>query len=547
MVKLLDIDILLTSDHIMISNYHGKEFLGFVATGPVFVKIGTFGKLGEKLHMYIVSSMKVDEYGRPWQAPYGMRKIEAALLNAGYKVAIIHPDYVREYLVRGNVKILMLSHHDYFGLNAPSSTWSVIVGREPLNAYVFRKFMNSIRPYVMKAKERRGLKVVVGGPSAWQWLHFPELIEYYGVDVVHMGEGEKDVVKLVDLNLSGKPVPRFMFSSARHAPDVSEIPVIKHSSVNGLVEIGRGCVRNCAFCPVSSHLRPVRWYPLELIREEMLVNVREGTTSGIIHAEDVPLYGSTSVIPNPEKLIKLHVLAKRFYATVAWSHTTLASVLTAEERCNRLATKIAEIIEDEEQDWWGAQVGLETGSRRLAKIIMPAKAAPYRIENWWDVVERAMSIMHEIKLIPALTLIIGLPGETESDIVDTIELIERIRPYRGLLVPMFYVPMSHIRADKDGWVVKYNLRPEHIELMRLIFEYSVYWARDIVNRFYLRGPMYLPVRWAVNYFINYIEGKVREITSRLEEIVEELTTRRFERKVKASELAYVLAGAKCGS
>jgi len=410
MVKLLDIEILLTTDRSMMTNHHGKEFLGFVTTGPIFVKFGPFKKLSEKFHQYICApKMKVDEYGRPWQAPYGMRKIEAKLLDAGFKVAIIDPDYVPKYLKKGNVKILMISHHDYFGLNPPSSTWAVIVGKEPFNAYSFRKFMNTIRPYVIEARENRSLKIVVGGPAAWQWIHLPEVMDYYMIDVVFVGEGEKHIVELTKKLLSNEKVPRYIFISARDAPNLEEISIIKHASVNGLIELGRGCPRLCAFCPVSSLVRPIRWYSFEMIEEELKVNVREGVIHGLIHAEDVPLYGSTTVEPKPDKLIKLHQLVKRYYRTVSWSHATFAAVLNCEKRYGKLISKIAEIIEDDYQEWWGAQIGLETGSRRLAKIIMPAKAAPFKIEDWWNVVEESMAIMHEVKLIPAITLIVGLP------------------------------------------------------------------------------------------------------------------------------------------
>jgi len=64
---------------------------------------------------------------------------------------------------------------------------------------------------------------------------------------------------------------------------------------------------------------------------------------------------------------------------------------------------------------------LETGSRRLAKMIMPGKAAPYKIEDWWTVVTEGLSVMHEVKLIPAVTMIIGFPGETPDDVMETIE------------------------------------------------------------------------------------------------------------------------------
>ncbi|MFP3483887.1 MAG: radical SAM protein [Caldivirga sp.] len=539
------LDIILTTDRSMMTNHHGKEFLGFLTTGPIFVSLGPFQRLSEWFHVWLAAPKpKVDRLGRPREAPYGLRKIEAALIDAGLKAAIIDPDYVPRYIKNG-AKVLMLSHHDYFGLNPPSSTWAVIVGKEPLNAYLFKKMMSNLKPYIDEAKKANGLKIFVGGPSAWQWLYFPELMNYYGVDLVFDGEGDVAVVDLAKRALNNEPLPRYVYLGRLDSPSIDEIRVIKGASVNGLVEIGRGCPRSCAFCSVT--LRALRWYPLSKIEEELKVNVRNGVVNGLIHAEDVPLYGSPTVIPKPEKLIELHKLVKRYYKTVAWSHTTLAAVLYGEKMQGKLMSKIAEIIEDENQDWWGAQVGLETGSRRLAKMIMPGKAAPYKIENWWDVVTDALSIMHEIKLIPALTIIVGLPGETADDVNETIELIERIRPYRSLVVPLFYVPMNHIRTDKEGWLYRYNLLPEHIELLRVVFRHSVYWARDIVNKFYLRGPLMLPVRIGINYFINYIEKRVKEIEDRLDEIMANIRNQGIEQRFTPMKLVQEINQAQVAS
>jgi hypothetical protein len=139
----------------MMSNYHGKEFLGFGTTGPVFVEL-PFG-FSERFHTFLFApKIKTDKMGRPAQAPYGMRKIEAKLLDAGINAAIIDPDHVPRYLK--SAKILMLSHHDYFGVNPPSSTWGVILGRETLNAYLFRRFMERIEGHIREAKRAGGLK-----------------------------------------------------------------------------------------------------------------------------------------------------------------------------------------------------------------------------------------------------------------------------------------------------------------------------------------------------------------------------------------------------
>ncbi|ABP51857.1 MAG: radical SAM protein [Pyrobaculum arsenaticum] len=501
-------DVILTADRSMMSNYHRKEFLGFGTTGPIFVEL-PFG-FSERFHSYLFApKLKTDKWGRPVEAPYGMRKIEAKLLDAGINAAVIDPEHVHKYLP--HAKVLMLSHHDYFGLNPPSSTWGVIVGKEPMNAVFFKGFMERLSPHIWKAKAGNGLRVIVGGPAAWQWLYFPELVDKWGIDTIFDGEGERLVVDLVRRAVEGKPLPKYIYVGVGEAPSLEEISTIKYPSINGLVEIGRGCPRGCAFCSVT--LRAMRWYPLEKIEEELKVNARAGVVDGILHSDEVPLYGSTTVEPNPEKLVALHKLAKRYYRKVGWSHTTFVAVYHGEKKMGKLFTKLSEIILDEHQDWWGAQIGLETGSVRLARKIMPGKAAPYKIDQWHEIVEEAAAIMHEIRLIPAITLIVGLPDEQPDDVVETIELVERLRPYRSLIVPLFYVPMSHVRTDKAGWLDKLNLYPEHIDLLEVVARHSIYWAKDIVNKFYFKGPQYFLVRFLVNYFINYVEkrlGKIKE-------------------------------------
>jgi radical SAM superfamily enzyme YgiQ (UPF0313 family) len=510
-------DVILTADRSMMSNYHRKEFLGFGTTGPIFVEL-PFG-LSERFHSFLFApKLKTDRWGRPVEAPYGMRKIEAKLLDAGINAAVIDPDHVQKYIP--HAKVLMLSHHDYFGLNPPSSTWGVIVGREPMNALFFRRFMEHVAPLVRDAKAKNGLKVMIGGPAAWQWLYFPELVERWGIDTVFDGEGEKLIVDIVRRALDGEPLPKYVYVGAQEAPSLEEISTIRYPSINGLVEIGRGCPRGCAFCSVT--LRAMRWYPLEKIEQELRVNAEAGIVDGLLHADEVPLYGSTGVEPNPEKLIALHKLAKRYYRKISWSHTTLVAVHHGERKMGKLFTKLSEMILDEHQDWWGAQIGLETGSVRLARKIMPGKAAPYKIEQWHDIVVEATAIMHEIRLIPAITIIVGLPDEQPEDVVETIELIERLRPHRSLIVPLFYVPMSHVRSEKAGWLDKVNLYPEHVDLLKVVARHSIYWAKDIVNKFYFKGPQYALVKLLVNYFIGYVEKRLNKIEEDAERYKETL-------------------------
>jgi len=494
------IDIILTTDRTMMSNHHGKEFLGFMATGPA---IG----MPEDLWMWIAApKMKTDERGRPWQAPYALRKLEALLLDHGYNAAVIDPDFVDKYLP--NAKILMLSHHDYFALCPPSSEWWVITKKEPVNARSFKKFME--KPAISEAK-KRGLKIIVGGPSAWQWLYKIDLWSRWMVDTVVDGEGERIVLDLVRKVFNDEPLPRYIFVGPRDVPTTDEIPLIKYASINGLVEIMRGCPRGCRFCSVT--LRSLRHIPLEKIEKEIMVNVEQGVRNGILHSEDVLLYGSRGININPDALIKLHQVARKHLREIAWSHASLAAIKNAEEKY-KLVSKIMEIVKSNGvQSYLGVEVGLETGSPRLAKKIMPAKSLPYSPESWPQIVEDAFMIMHENNIVPAATIILGLPEETPEDLAQTAELIDRLRPYRSLIVPMFFVPMGLLK-NKD-WFTDIKITDEHVEVMRRCLWHSVHWAEDIINKFYLNKPTTAPLRFMLKTFLKYVKWKSRMIERKL--------------------------------
>lgn len=272
-------------------------------------------------------------------------------------------------------------------------------------------------------------------------------------------------------------------------------------SINGLVEVGRGCCRGCKFCSVT--LRPLRWHPYQRILQEIDVNIRLGNTNwSCLHAEDIILYGSENVYPKDEKLIKLHELVVKKCEGMSWSHSSLASVAANPN----LFSKIAEII-TQKQSWWGAEIGIETGSAELAKKIMPAKAYPFKPEQWPEVVQTGMGLMHDNNLVPACTLIVGFPEETEEDLIKTIELVDELRGFRSLVVPLFFVPMGRLR-DED-WFKETEMNKLHKELLARCMRHDFHWIGELVDlgfggRWYGRLLRYL-----YKVFIEILEFKAR--------------------------------------
>jgi radical SAM superfamily enzyme YgiQ (UPF0313 family) len=110
---------------------------------------------------------------------------------------------------------------------------------------------------------------------------------------------------------------------------------------------------------------------------------------------------------------------------------------------------------------------------------MPAKAHPFKPENWPDVVRTGMGLMHDNMLVPALTLIVGVPEETENDIVKTIELMDDLKAFRSLIVPLFFVPMGRLK-DED-WFRDTHMTRLHYELLTKCVEHDLYWLGNLIS------------------------------------------------------------------
>jgi radical SAM superfamily enzyme YgiQ (UPF0313 family) len=487
-------EVVLTADRTLMSNYHGNEFLGFGTCAP-----SNF--IPDVLYSYLFFPPIRTNKGLPTAAPYGLRKIEAQLLKEGFNVLTVSPQHLRKYIK--SAKVIGIHTMDPFGFGPASTTLASVFQKEPFLARHFHGLVTS--PVIREAK-RNGAKVIVGGPGAWQFRYRHQLVEKKVIDCVVEGEAENVIGKLFKAAINGEPLPSYFEVSAKDAPKLEDIPDIVQPSVNGLIEIGRGCCRGCEFCNVT--LRPLRWYPLDKIVRELAVNVEIGKHRVIcLHAEDVMLYGSQNAVPNDEKLLRLHETVMSKVQTVSWSHCSLAAVASKPQ----LVAKLSDIML-QKQEWWGAEIGLETGSAQLAKKIMPAKAFPFEADEWPQVARQGFGIMHDHKLIPAATLIVGLPEETEDDIVKTMELVDDVKDCRSLIVPLFFVPLGRLK-NKD-WFREAQVNKLHEELMYQCAEHSLRWVDNLLDMSFMDKGYRVPLKQFYKVFTGIAKRQIRrsEIT-----------------------------------
>ncbi|HOT07527.1 MAG: Ribosomal protein S12 methylthiotransferase RimO [Methanosaeta sp. PtaB.Bin039] len=443
--------IVLTSDRTMMSSYHGGVLLGFAATMPRSVMPDRI------FHWLFCPPVPADPDGSARFAPCGMRKVEASLLEAGFseeEVMVAHPDHL-DRAIGPDTEVVGITHDDPLGKIALREIEEIINRGIPHNRYRFLELIN--HPRIRRYRPR----IVVGGNGAWELKG-----EEVGVDHIFLGEGENEFPRICRAISSGEELPRVIQGSAVSGGD---IPVNRGASIAGLVEIGRGCWRGCAFC--SPTMRSLRHRPLERILQDARLNLDAGSRDVLLHSEDVFTYGSQGLRPAPDKVLKLFEEVKRLKpATIDVSHLSLATVHQNMDLL-RQVSRVVGIGSD--QQYMSAWIGIETGSCRILEMHMPRKALPKTTANWPEMVRDCYALFDEQRWLPVASLVLGLPGEEEEDVASTIDLVESLKGYTGLILPLFFSPMSETRLGAVRGFGRQQALPEHWELVGLCMEYNL--------------------------------------------------------------------------
>src|SRR5512135_519590 len=153
------VKIVLTASATEMSDFANSPFMAFVAgfaKGPI-----PLGFARRTLYPRVARNGN----GRAKYAPYGLRKVEAILLENDFsesQVAVVHPDDLESFIGPAT-KVVGISSMDPTGMGYVSKTYSSIIGGgEPMNAVEFKKLVK--HPSIKQFKP----KIVVGGFGSWQ-------------------------------------------------------------------------------------------------------------------------------------------------------------------------------------------------------------------------------------------------------------------------------------------------------------------------------------------------------------------------------------------
>jgi radical SAM superfamily enzyme YgiQ (UPF0313 family) len=419
-----------------------------------------------------------NEDGSARYMPAGVRLVEASLLREYRRDEVIacYPDDLPRF-IGPRTRVVAVSTHNPLGVTFAAGVYTSVFGssRLPINSHYARELFNKIKtsPY------RDNFKVIVGGSGGWQ-ITQTDTYEELGVDCVVEGRSESSgTLELFRKAIRREELPRRV--EVQHPVDREGILFPDARTTFGVVEMTTGCGRRCKFCVPD--LNPQIDLPKDKIMAAVRANVRQGNKQTSLATEDMFIWGQVHTdtpfyFPNREALLDLYgeIVSTPGVEQHVLSHSTIAPAVVDPLLIKKLSELLLpkspihfpRLSSHPEKKALAPLIGLETGSVRMAKQIMPSKGVPFNIDDWPSVVLEGLRVLNENNWFPAMTLIVGSPGETDEDVRETLDLVYEIER-RGLfafLIPSIFTPLHDTRMENEKGVTETRqLSPLQWQLM----------------------------------------------------------------------------------
>jgi len=289
-------------------------------------------------------------------------------------------------------------------------------------------------------RERPGTVVAVGG--CYAEAQRERLFELYPEVDVAFGPGTISHLGYW-LGAGGEGVTRGSFGTGEERAFAARLPVRRERRFQAWVQVSMGCNSVCSYCIVPAvRGRETSRRPGEVVAEvEQLA--REGVREVTLLGQNVNSYGrdlgssfaellrAVDAVPGIERIRFTSPHPKDFRRDVIAAMTEYAAV------CEH------------------AHLPLQSGSSRILK----AMRRTYSRERYLRLVDELRAAIPDLSL--TTDIIVGFPGETEADFLETLEVVEEVG-YDGAFT-FVYSPRAGTEAAAMPEQVPDELKRERIE------------------------------------------------------------------------------------
>ena len=353
---------------------------------------------------------------------------------------------------------------------------------------ITNRFIEDALDMSVQIKEK-GIPVVWGGPMSSE---IPaDILKSGAVDYICFGEGEETWLEMANALRDNKSFEEIkgigylkdgllVKTPARDFIDLKKLPPMDWSLIDVekyfqpyyqskkmlYMYSSKGCIGNCTFCyNAQFHQSKHRTRRYEHLYQEIKYLVENYGLDGINFSDDLMFCNRNQVIEFCEGLLENNI-------NVFWGGNLRVGIINDAEDFKLMHKTGCRWL----------LIGVETGSKRMQKKI--CKNIPYeKIVKTFDESSKA-------GIISIAPFMIGLPGETSEDLIETVNIAKRLNAtvcvfnfftpipgtkiYDELVADKKYIPPSNLEEHAElyfGEKLKYNLSDVDSKELKAIWSY----------------------------------------------------------------------------
>lgn len=188
-----------------------------------------------------------------------------------------------------------------------------------------------------------------------------------------------------------------------------DLPSIRTGKINAFVNINYGCDNYCTYCIVPYVRGRERSREVKAVVEEAKKLVAEGYSEITLLGQNVNSYGKDLADASFGKLLaevsKVEGL-KRIRFMTSHPKDLTDEMISAMARYENVCHHV--------------HLPMQSGSNEILKRMN----RKYTRERYWEIVQKLRAAMPDVEL--TTDIIVGFPGETEEDFLETLDLVEKV-------------------------------------------------------------------------------------------------------------------------